>query len=160
MSFSHCPHYTVSFFFFYCCTQTAFQCTHSYSLNKAVIAIHSHVRYFIMNAWDVLRPKRGCLFVCLLVCFYVCCMMVLRPALLSLWMDITASAWHDVGSMTGVESVIYLCDFSLRACSVLMRDAFKPFSSVVRFSVIIEFMTTTNLWILYSLQKQTCITLT
>lgn len=43
-------------------------------------------------------------------CLYAC-MMVLRPALLSLWMDITASAWHDVGSMTGVESVIYLCDF-------------------------------------------------
>lgn len=41
---------------------TAFQCIHSYSLHKAVIAIHSHVRYFIMNTWDALWLRR--VFVC------------------------------------------------------------------------------------------------
>lgn len=80
-----------------------------------------------MNAWDALWP-RG---------VFCVCMIILCHALLSsIWMDITASVVHYVGSMTGVESVIWILWCSLRACSVLMRDAFKPFSSVVRFSVI------------------------
>lgn len=50
-------------------------------------------------------------------------------------MDITATVSRYVGSATGVESVIRVVWCCLGACSVLMRDAFKPFSSVVRFSV-------------------------
>lgn len=64
-----------SFFF---CSQTAFQCTHSYSLHKAVIAIHSQVRYFIMNAWDGLWPRRGWLFVCVYDGFTSCIVVIMN----------------------------------------------------------------------------------